>query len=121
MNCLAKDGGLGLVLQTTENKSIIGTAFIKPSPSALQDHIAILEFFVLDGFADEAAELVFETINQSGFCGNRTILCYCPECDIYKKQILLMLGAEPCAVFPDFVRIKNKLHKTIIYKFTRKL
>jgi len=121
MNDLEKNCGFGAVLQTTENKSIVGTAFIKPSLSALQYYIATLEFFVLDGFTDKAVELVSQTMKQSGFSGNRTILCYCPECDIYKKQILLMLGAEPYAVLPDFVRIKNKLHKTIVYQFTREL
>ena len=110
-----------MVLQTTENKSIVGTAFIKPWASDLQNHIAALEFYVLDGFIDKAVELVSQTIKQSGFSGNRTILCYCPECDIYKKQILLSPGAEPYAALPDFVRVKNKFRKTIIYKFTRKL
>jgi len=121
MNCLEKNGGFGTVLQTQENKSIVGSAFIKPLSSVLQDYMAILDFFVLDGFTDKATELVSQTIKQSGFSGNRTILCYCPQCDIYKKQILLSLGAEPYAVLPDFVRIKNEFRKTIIYKFTRKL
>ncbi len=121
MNCLEKNGGFGLILQTAENKSIVGAAFIKPSQSALQNHIATMEFFVLDGFTDKATELVFQTIKQSGFSGIRTILCYCPECDIYKKHILLSLGAETYAVLPHFVRIKNKFCKTIIYKFMRRL
>jgi hypothetical protein len=121
MDRLEKNGGFGLVLQTAENKSIVGTAFIEPSVSEPQNHITTLDFFVLDGFTDQAVELVGQTIKQSGLSGNRTILCYCPECDIYKKQILLSLGAEPYAVLPDFVRIKNKFRKTIIYKFTRKL
>jgi len=121
MNCLEKNGGSGLILQTTENKSIVGTAFIKPLVSELQDHTATLEFFVLDGFTDKAAELVGQTIKQSGFSGNRTILCYCPECDIYKKQILRSLGAEPYAELADSVRIKNKFYQTTIYKLARKL
>ena len=121
MNCLEKNGGFGLVLQTKENKNIVGTAFIKPSPSKIQNHIAILEFFVLDGFTEKAIELVIETIKQSGFNGNRTILCYCPSCDIHKKQILLSLGAEPYAALPGFVRINNKFRDTVIYKLTRKL
>ncbi|MHC5060690.1 MAG: GNAT family N-acetyltransferase [Planctomycetota bacterium] len=121
MNRLKKNGGFGLVLQTKEYSSIVGTAFVNAQPSKTQNHIAILEFFVLDGFTEKAIELVSETIKQSGFNGSRTILCYCPECDIYKKQILLSLGAEPYAALPGFVRINNKFRNTVIYKLTRKL
>jgi len=73
MNCLEKNSGFGSVLQTKEYFSIVGTAFIKPSPSEPQNHIATLEFFVLDGFTDKAIKLVSQTIKQSGFNGNRTI------------------------------------------------
>jgi len=115
MSCIEKHGGIGAVLQTKENKSIVGTAFLKMPPSKLQDHIAILEFFILDGFVDNGEDLVRQTIKQSGLEGCRTILCYCPECDIYKKQILLSLGAQEYAVLPSFVRINDNYQKIIVF------
>ena len=121
MDSLEKKGGFGSILQTKEHSSIVGAAFIKTPPSKVQSHIAILEFVVLDGFLDKGKDLVSETIKQSGLNGNRTILCYCPSCDIHKKKILLSLGAEPYAALPGFIRINNKLEDTIIYKLTRKL
>jgi len=121
MNCLEKNGGFGSVLQTKENRSIVGTAFIKSQSSRMQSHIAVLEFFVLDGFLDRGRDLVSETIKQSGFNGNCTILCCCPDCDIHKKQILLSLGSEPYAALPGFIRINAKFQDTIVYKLTRKL
>jgi ribosomal protein S18 acetylase RimI-like enzyme len=121
MDSLEKNGGCGSTLQTKEHSSIVGAAFIKGKPSKTQSHIAFLEFFVLDGFLDKAKDLVIETIKQSDIEGNRTILCYCLNCDINKKQILLSLGAESYAALPGFIRIKNKLQDTIIYKLTRKL
>jgi len=121
MDSLEKNGGHGSILQTKENQSIVGTAFIKTLPSKMQSHIAILEFFMLDGFLDKGKNLVSETIKQSGFNSNRIILCYCPNCDIHKKQILLSLGAESYATLPGFIRINNKFRDTIIYKLTRKL
>lgn len=121
MNAIEKSGGCGSILQTKEHSSIVGTAFIKTPPSKMQSHIAILDFFVLDGFLDKAKDLVNETIKQSGLDSSRTILCYCPNSDIHKKQVLFSLGAEPYAALPGFIRINNKLQDTIIYKLTRKL
>jgi len=121
MNSLEKNGGYGRVLQTKECRSVVGTAFIKTPPTSAQSHIAILVFFVLDDFLDKAKGLVSETLKQSGLDGYRTILCYCPNCDIHKKQILLSLDAEPYAALPDFIRINNKLQDVIIYKLVRKL
>ena len=121
MNSLEKNGGCGSALQTKEHSSIIGAAFIKTPPSKTQSHIAVLDFFILDGFVDKGKDLVTETIKQSGLNGNRTILCYCPNCDIHKKKILLSLGAESYAALPGFIRINNKLQDTVMYKLTRKL
>lgn len=121
INDIENKGTFGLVLETTETKSIVGSAFIKSSPSEPQNHIAVLEFFVLDGFIDKARYLVSRTVTQPALGNDRMILCYCPQCDIYKKQILLSLGAEPYAVLPESVRLQNKLHNTIIYKLARKL
>lgn len=121
MNWLEKNGGCGSILQTKEHSSIVGTAFIKSSPAKTQNHIAFLDFFVLDGFLDKAKGLVSDTLKQSGLRANRTILCYCLKCDVQKKQILLSLGAEPYAALPGFIRIKNKLEDTFIYKLVREL
>ena len=121
MNAIKKNGGCGSILQTKEYRTVVGTAFIKTPPSKIQSHIAILEFFVLDGFLGKAKDLISDTLKQSDINGNRTILCYCPNCDINKKQILLSLGAESYAALPDFIRINNKFHDTIIYKLTRRL
>jgi hypothetical protein len=121
MNAIEKNGSCGSILQTKEHSSIVGTAFIKSQLSKMQNHIAILVFFVLDGFLDKAKDLVSETIKQSGLDGSQMILCYCPNCDIHKKQILLSLGAELYSALPDFIRINNKPEDTIIYKLTRKL
>lgn len=121
MNSLEKNGGCGRALKTKECRSVVGTAFIKTPPSSTQSHIAILDFFVLDDFLDKAKGLVSETIKQSGLDGSRMILCYCPNCDIHKKQILLSLGAEPYAPLLGFIRINNKLQDAIIYKLVRKL
>lgn len=121
MNSIEKKGGYGFVLQTKECLSITGIAFIKLPSSTIQNHIAFLDFFVLDRFLDKGNELVSKTIKESGFNGNRTILCYCSEDDIHKKKILLSLGAEPYATLPDFIRINDKFQDTIIYKFTRRL
>ena len=86
----------------------------------MQHHIAILEFFILDGFLHRSKDLVNKTIKQSSLNGNRTILCYCLNCDIQKKHILFSLGAEPYAALPGFIRINNKLQDTVIYKLIRK-
>jgi RimJ/RimL family protein N-acetyltransferase len=120
MNFLEKNDGYGNVLQTKEHSSIVGAAFVKPPLSKIQNHIAILDFFVRDEFLDRAKDLVSETLKCSGFSNNQAILCYCPSGDLFKKQILLSLGAEPYAVLPDFIRMNNELQDTIIYKFTRK-
>lgn len=121
MSSLEKNGGYGSILKTKESQGVVGTAFVKTPPSSTHSHIAFLEFFVLDGFLGKAKDLVSETIKHSGLNGNRTILCYCPNRDIHKKQVLFSLGAEPYAALPDFVRINDKLQDTVIYKLTRKL
>ena len=120
MGSLEKNGGSGCVCETAEHASIIGTAFIKTPQSTVQNHIAVLDFFVLDGFLDRAEGFVRETITQSGLSGSCTILCYCPGGDTHKKQVLLSLGAELYAALPGFVRINDKLRDVIIYKLTRK-
>lgn len=121
MSSLEKNSGHGRVLVTKEYSSIVGTAFISGQPSKIQNHIAFLDFFVIDAFLDRGEELISETLKQSGLRGNRMILCYCPGGDIHKKRILLSLGAEQYAVLPGFIRISDKPEETIIYKFTRTL
>lgn len=116
MSSLEKNSGYGGVLVTREYSSIVGTAFISGQSSKIQNHIAFLNFFVIDAFLDRGEELVNETLKQSGFRGNRMILCYCPSGDIRKKRILLSLGAEQYAVLPDFIRLSDKPEETIIYK-----
>ncbi len=120
MNSIEQNSGRGCVLQTKECSSIVGVSFIKTPPSKMQHHIAILEFFILDGFLHRSKDLVNKTIKQSSLNGNRTILCYCLNCDIQKKHILFSLGAEPYAALPGFIRINNKLQDTVIYKLMRK-
>ena len=116
MKSLEKNGGFANILATDQTQSIVGIAHINIQPSKLQNHIAVLDFFVLDGFIDKARELVSETLKQSGLNSNWIVICYCPNCDNQKKQILLSLGAKQYSTLPGFIKIHNKPEDVIILR-----
>lgn len=116
MNAIEKNSGFANILQIKEHSSIVGAAHINIQASKTQSHIAVLDFFVLDGFLNQTERLVYDTIKHHISGCVQMIICYCLSCDTTKKLILKSLGAKPCSTLPGFIKINNKFEDVLIYK-----
>ena len=115
MNAFAKNGGNGTVLAAKQHGSVVAAAHIDVPHGSAQSHIAMLDFFVLDAFLHRAKDLLNDTLEQFRRNSDRTVLCYCLDCDCIKRHILESLGARAHASLPSHCKINDRLEDVTIY------
>lgn len=106
--------GAGRCLQTDQNGAVVGVAHIHTLPSP-QEHVSLLDFFVLDAFAQSAAPLVETTLN-SRTGSDTTTMCCCVKSDLLKIDILKSIGAASCASLPGLVQTAGRLDDLLIFR-----
>jgi GNAT superfamily N-acetyltransferase len=116
MRAFARHGGLANVLVADHKHTVVGIAHISKLPSRARQHIAELDFYAHDNFADQAERLARATIEQSRDLRIDKINCYCLACDHLKRNIIDKLGARQVAVLAENVFVDCKYEDVLVYQ-----
>ncbi len=120
MEHFTKYGGFANVIVSPISHSIVAIAHIQRMPGPLQDHMAVLDFFVNDEFTDRTCNLVNITIEQAKSLSLETIRIYCPAADHFKRRIIEALGAKIETITRKHLKINNCFQDVFVYRLELK-
>lgn len=107
--------GFTNVLISTAQEKVMGLAHLSRLAAAPSHHLATLDFFIHDSFIQHGKNLVTTTIEQARKIGAKRIVCYVPQSDTLKQNILNDLGIKVTAILPDQLYYQNQFHDTLVY------
>ena len=116
MKAFSRHGGFANVLVAGNTQHVVGIAQANRLPSAAQQHVAELDFYVHDNFVEHAHSLVERTLRECSTLSVRRINGCCLSCDRVKQRILDKLGGRQTAVLPERAFIGKDDVDVLIYE-----
>jgi hypothetical protein len=116
MRAFARHGGFANVVVAGRRQSVVGIAHVNKLPSKIQQHVAVLDFYMHDNFADRAEDLIRATINESKVLSINKMNFYCLGCDYLKRNISDKLGGKQIATLPGNVFVNGKYEDVLVYQ-----
>ena len=116
MSQIEQSAGSAYCLSRRNNGTIVGCAFIKGPLITAKRNFAILEFFILDDYLDHARRMITLAVKEFQINSNIPILCYCYDCDVVKKNLLLELNSKVYSIMPCSIKIDGKYYPTTIFQ-----
>jgi GNAT superfamily N-acetyltransferase len=116
MEHFTKYGGFANVIVSPLSYSIVAIAHIQRMPGPLQDHMAVLDFFVNDDFINRTSKLVTATIEQAKSLSLETIRIYCPAADHLKRRIIESFEPKIETRMRKHLKINNCFQDVFVYR-----
>lgn len=104
------------VLRSDDSAAVVGVASITLPTHGQFGNAAMLDFFTLNGFLENAGALVSQTISQHKADHSGKVLCCCLACDARKIEILKTLDAKPYSTLPEYLSIENAPADVLIFQ-----